>query len=93
MNEIYNTNKIKFKLYLWKLIILIIINSITSIKFYFQMDSTSMRCLGEYLSDKTLGIKLIFYFIKKAIINIKCSKPDIRVRLFDPNGNTVIIKV
>ncbi len=29
--------------------------SILGIKFYFQMEKTSMRCLGEYLSDKTLG--------------------------------------
>ena len=63
MTEIINSNKIKLKKYLWILLIMNIVDSVTSIKFYFHMDLAAMRCLGEYLSDKTLGknlTKIIF---------------------------------
>jgi hypothetical protein len=46
------------------------------------MNGVSMRCLGEFLPDKST-------VIYKITSNIK----EIRVRLFDPNGYTVYNKV
>ena len=39
------------------------LNLIYSMKFSFQVESSSMKCLGEYLSDNTVG--KIIYFIKQ----------------------------
>ncbi len=59
VNDIYKINK---KIYLWILVIINLIESLSPTKFYFHMDKTTMRCLGEYLSDKTLGNDLTDLF-------------------------------
>lgn len=58
------------------------LNNIFSIKFGFKMSERTMRCLGEFLPDSTT-----------AIFSIEANSKEIRVRLFDPNGNTIFNKV
>lgn len=60
------------------IIFIIILTQIFTMKFSFKMTPVSNKCLAEYLPDKTL-----------AIFSISANSKDIRVRLFDPNGNTV----
>jgi len=44
----------------------------TSINFYFYMDPTSMRCLGEYLTDKTLGKNIFIFNLHQNNMNRYC---------------------
>ncbi len=44
----------KLKIF-FPIIFSILINKIYSINFYFEMETKTMRCLGEYLPDKTLS--------------------------------------
>jgi hypothetical protein len=49
------------------MIILVVLASLISIaeshslKFFFNVPSVSMKCLGEYLSDNTVGTNITFY--------------------------------
>jgi hypothetical protein len=52
MTENFLLKKLKF---LFTIIISILVNQINSINFYFEMETKTMRCLGEYLPDKTLS--------------------------------------
>lgn len=42
------------------ILLICIINNIYSIKFFFNEPAKSMKCLGEYISESTLGIFIKF---------------------------------
>ena len=71
-------------------IFFILRNLVFSIKFNFNIDHISMRCLAEYLTHSDLGKSIIILLV---VITIESDIKDFRVRLFDPNGNAVINKV
>lgn len=55
---------------------------INCIKFGFIINPGTMKCMGEYLSESTL-----------AIFSVKSTINETRVRIFDPNGQTLYMKV
>ena len=76
------TKNLHFLYFLCLFIILNILKLNSSMKFKFNMKPINMQCIAEFLSEKTLMIS-----------TINANSKDIRVRLFDPNGNTVYNKV
>lgn len=74
-------------------------NSVNCIKFFFRMTPNSNKCLGEYLTSNTVGksykINKIFnkHILFLAIFSLTSEYSDLKVKLFDPNGNIVYSKV
>lgn len=50
-------------------------------KFFFHVEQRSMKCFGEYFTEGTAFI-----------YNINSNSREMRIRLFDPNGNTLFNK-
>jgi hypothetical protein len=46
------------------LVLISVFNLVYSNKFSFKVPSSSMKCLGEYLTENTVGKKLIIYINK-----------------------------
>jgi hypothetical protein len=65
-----------------KLVYLLLIGYVYNIEFGLIVESGQNRCVGEYLTENTF-----------ALFNIVSENETIRVKLFDPNGNTVYDRV
>jgi hypothetical protein len=100
-------NKLFFKIFFIFFIFGQFNKYVNSMKFFFNIPGRTMKCMGEYLTDNTVGnrIKIINLFFSNekmknfylifflAIFSINSDTTELRVRLFDPNGVTVYNKV
>ncbi len=75
------------------LVLVTLFHLANSLKFFFKVPGVTMKCLGEYLTENTVGIGLIYFNSFIAIFSLNAESDQILVRLIDPNGNLVYNKV